>query len=44
MNKALRKITELTADLNFFQIWVFADYKINGKIVKDLSKKTTIVF
>jgi len=39
MNKALRKITELTADLNFFQIWVFADYKINGKIVKDFEQK-----
>jgi len=39
MNKAERKITELTADLNFFQIWVFADYEIDGKIVKDYEQK-----
>ena len=39
MNKAVRKITELTADLNFFQIWVFADYKIDGKIVKDFEQR-----
>jgi len=39
MNKALRKITELLANLNFFQIWVFADYEIDGKIVKDYEQK-----
>jgi len=34
MNKALRKITELLANTNFFQMKVFADLEIDGKIYK----------
>lgn len=44
MNKAVRKITELLANTNFFQIWVFADYEINGKIVKDYKQKNNDSF
>lgn len=44
MNKAVRKITELLANTNFFQIWVFADYEINGKVVKDYEQKNNDSF
>jgi hypothetical protein len=39
MNKALRKITELLENTNFFQIKVFADLEIDGKIYKDKEQR-----
>lgn len=39
MNKAVRKITELLANTNFFQIKVFADLEIDGKIYKDKEQR-----
>lgn len=44
MNKAEEKIKELLANTNFFQIWVFADYEINGKVVKDYKQKNNDSF
>ena len=39
MNKAVKKITELLANTNFFQIKVFADLEIDGKIYKDREQR-----
>jgi hypothetical protein len=39
MNKAVRKIMELLANTNFFQIKVFADLEIDGKIYKDKEQR-----
>ena len=44
MNKAERKIMELLADTNFFQIRVFADLEIDGKIYKNQELKNNDSF
>jgi hypothetical protein len=44
MDKATKKIMELTADLNFFQIRVFADYEIDGKILKNFEQRNNDSF
>jgi hypothetical protein len=44
MDKATKKIMELLADTNFFQITVFADLEIDGKIYKDKEQKNNDSF
>jgi hypothetical protein len=39
MDKAAKKILELLADFNFFQIEIIADLEFNGKIYKDTAQR-----